>query len=122
MTEHMENIYLAIVLAPLTGAIIAGLFGRVIGRSGAHWVTIIGVGVSSILSMLAWKHIVMDGGEMYNGAVYTWLASGDLNFQLGFLIDRLYGEVLIGKVDIQGLINIAFVDLRSLVFHRFYDF
>jgi NADH-quinone oxidoreductase subunit L len=89
MTEHMENIYLAIVLAPLTGAIIAGLFGRTIGRSGAHWVAIIGVGVSSILSLVAWKHIVFDGGELYNGAVYTWLASGDLHLEVGFLIDRL---------------------------------
>ncbi len=43
----MENIYLAIVISPLIAAVIAGFFGRQIGRSGAHWVTIIGVGISS---------------------------------------------------------------------------
>ena len=61
MTEHMEQIYLAIVLAPLIGSLIAGLFGKVIGRSGAHWITILGVGVSSILSMVAYKYHMFDG-------------------------------------------------------------
>ena len=89
MSPDMKEIYLAIVLAPLTGAIIAGLGGRFIGRSGAHWVTIIGVGISSILSLLAWKHLMVDGGEVYNGNVYTWLKLGDLNFSVGFLVDRL---------------------------------
>ena len=42
MFENMENIYLAIVLAPLLGSVIAGLGGGTIGRAGAHWVTIIG--------------------------------------------------------------------------------
>lgn len=58
----MERIYLAIVLAPLLGAITAGLAGRLVGRSGAHWITIIGVGISSILSLLAYKHLMFDGG------------------------------------------------------------
>ena len=42
----MYEVYLAIPLAPLVGSAIAGLFGRVIGRAGAHWVTIIGVAIS----------------------------------------------------------------------------
>ena len=62
----MEHIYLAIVLAPLAGAIIAGLAGHLIGRSGAHWVTIIGVGISTVLSLVAYKHLMFDGGEVYN--------------------------------------------------------
>ena len=36
----MENVYLAIVLAPLTASVITGLFGRYVGRAGAHWFTI----------------------------------------------------------------------------------
>ncbi len=49
----MENIYLAIPLAPLLGAIIAGLFGRQIGRVGAHTVTILGVAIAFVLSVAA---------------------------------------------------------------------
>ena len=45
----MLNYYLTIVLAPLLAAVIAGLFGKQIGRAGAHWVTILGVGLSCVL-------------------------------------------------------------------------
>ena len=90
----MEKIYLAIVLAPLLGSVIAGLFGRIIGRAGAHWVTIIGVGISSILSMIVYKHIVIDGAGPYNGTVYTWLQSGDLHLEVGFLIDNLSATMM----------------------------
>ena len=89
MMENMENVYLWIVLSPLAGSIIAGLFGKVIGRSGAHWVAIIGVGISCILSLLAYKYIVFDGGDIYNAAVYTWVVSGNVSFEIGFLIDKL---------------------------------
>ena len=85
----MENIYLAIPLASLFGAIIAGLLGRQIGRSGAHTVTILGVGISFILSLIAFKHIVFDGGAVYNSTVYTWMVSGGLHFEVGFLVDTL---------------------------------
>ncbi len=44
-----KSILLAIVLAPLLGAIIAGLFGRQVGRAGAHTVTIAAVGLSCVL-------------------------------------------------------------------------
>ena len=40
------QLYLLVPLAPLAGALIAGLGGRRIGRAGAHWVTIIGVAIS----------------------------------------------------------------------------
>ena len=106
VTENMENIYLAIVLAPLAGAILAGVCGGIIGRSGAHWVTIIGVGVSTILSMLAWKHIVINGGEHYNAAVYTWLASGDLRLEAGFLIDRLSVTMMVVVSFVSWMIHI----------------
>ena len=85
----MESIYLAIVLAPLLAAVAAGLFGKTIGRAGAHWVTIVGVGVSFVLSLVVFKHLVFDGGEAYNGTVYSWAAMGRFSFEVGFLIDRL---------------------------------
>ncbi|MCW8854907.1 MAG: NADH-quinone oxidoreductase subunit L [Gammaproteobacteria bacterium] len=85
----MENIYLAIPLASLFGAIAAGFFGKQIGRAGAHTVTIAGVGVSFILSLIALNHIVFDGGAVYNQTVYTWLISDGLSFEVGFLVDHL---------------------------------
>ena len=85
----MESVYLSIVLAPLVAAIVAGLFGKRIGRAGAHWITIIGVATSLVLSLFVFKHLVLDGGEPYNGTVYRWASMGGIYFEVGFLIDRL---------------------------------
>ena len=85
----MENIYLTIVLAPLLAAIVAGLFGRQIGRAGAHWVTILAVGLSCGLSLYVLKGIVVDEDAVFNGAVYTWADIDGLHMEVGFLIDRL---------------------------------
>ncbi len=85
----MQNVYLGIVLAPLFGAIIAGFFGRKIGRAGAHWVTIIGVAVSFLLSLVVLRHHVFNGAEPYNGPVYTWMMIEGLRLEVGFLVDNL---------------------------------
>ncbi|HIN81497.1 MAG TPA: NADH-quinone oxidoreductase subunit L, partial [Chromatiales bacterium] len=85
----MESVYLALVLAPLVGAIAAGLFGKLIGRTGSHWVTILGVGASFALSLVVFKHIVLDGAEVYNATVYTWMVSEGIRFEVGFLVDSL---------------------------------
>ncbi|MBT8061402.1 MAG: NADH-quinone oxidoreductase subunit L, partial [Gammaproteobacteria bacterium] len=85
----MEQVYLTIVLAPLAGAVLAGLFGRHIGRAGAHTVTTLSVAVSFVLSAWVLKGLVLDGHGVYNGVVYTWMVSEGINMQVGFLIDRL---------------------------------
>ena len=91
----MENIYLAIPLAPLAGAILAGLFGKVIGRTGAHWVTILGVAVSCALSLYTLKYFLLDGGETFNHTVYTWMMADGLQFQVGFLVDHLTAVMMV---------------------------
>ncbi|HTV77279.1 MAG TPA: NADH-quinone oxidoreductase subunit L [Steroidobacteraceae bacterium] len=89
------NLLLAIPLLPLLGAILAGLFGRVIGRVGAHTVTIAGVAVSCALSILVWKDLVWGGAATYNAPVYDWLVSDGIHFQVGFLIDRLSALMMV---------------------------
>jgi NADH-quinone oxidoreductase subunit L len=83
------TLLLAIPLLPLAAAIIAGLFGRWIGRTAAHVVTILGVTVSCLLSMLVFKQHVFDGAPVFNEAVYTWLVSDGIRMEIGFLIDSL---------------------------------
>ena len=84
---EMKTLYLLVPLAPLFGALAAGLFGRLIGRSGAHVVTIAGVAVSFIASVLIFQDVL--GGHTFNGTVYTWMVLGDLRLEVGFLIDSL---------------------------------
>jgi NADH-quinone oxidoreductase subunit L len=85
----MYGYYLTIVLAPLAAAIIAGLAGHKIGRAGAHWVTIIGVGISCILSLLVLKNMFWGGAMPENISVYTWAVTDGLRMEVGFLVDRL---------------------------------
>ena len=85
----MFQVYLWIVLAPLLGALIAGLFGRAIGRSGAHWVTILAVAISTVLSAIAYWDVVVAGNPVFNQPVYTWGVVGDLEISIGFLVDEL---------------------------------
>ncbi|HYG55891.1 MAG TPA: NADH-quinone oxidoreductase subunit L [Burkholderiales bacterium] len=83
----MKALYLIIPLAPLFGAIVAGLFGRQVGRAGAHWVTILSVLVSFVASCVVFFDVLR--GNTFNGDVYTWATSGDTRFAVGFLIDKL---------------------------------
>src|SRR6266496_2348212 len=87
------QLYLLVPLAPLAGAIAAGLFGRRIGRAGAHWAAIIGVAISFVASCLIFADVL--NGTVFNGPVYTWLVSGGTRFEIGFLIDRLSALMMV---------------------------
>ncbi len=92
MTD-MQKLYLLVPLAPLFGAIISGLFGRLIGRTLSHVVTILGVATSCWASWLVFRDV--QAGHVFNGDVYTWLTSGDLRLQVGFLIDPLTAMMML---------------------------
>jgi len=89
----MKTLYLLVPLAPLFGAIIAGLFGKAIGRAGAHTVTILGVTISLIASLIIFKDVM--AGNHFNGDLYIWLESGGLKFAIGFLIDPLTAVMML---------------------------
>jgi NADH-quinone oxidoreductase subunit L len=88
MSELSLNSLLAVPLAPLVGSIAAGLFGKAIGRRGAHMLTILGVLVSFIISAMTLKAVAVDGAH-FNATVYEWMTLGSLKMEVGFLIDSL---------------------------------
>ena len=83
------NILLAIPLAPLLAAVISGLFGRQIGRIGAHLLTISGVGVAFVLSVKVSLQLINGDVSVFNHSIYTWLVSDAVHMEVGFLIDQL---------------------------------
>ena len=89
----MQNIYLTIPLICLLGSLIAGFGGHLIGRKGAHWVTILGVLVAFVLSVIVYRDVV--AGNTFNGVVYTWAVSGGVSFDVGFLIDALSATMMV---------------------------
>ena len=86
MTD-MKALYLLVPLAPLAGAILAGLFGKQIGRAGAHIVTILGVAIAFVASVVIYQDVA--AGNTFNGTVYTWMQAGGIDFEVGFQIDSL---------------------------------
>jgi len=100
----MEAVYLIVPLAPLLGALIAGLFGRQIGRSGAHVVTIAGVAVSLAASIFVFMDVM--NGNTFNGSVYTWLTAGDFSFEIGFLIDSLTVTMMLVVTSVSLMVHV----------------
>ena len=109
----MHDIHLTIVLAPLAAAIIAGLFGRQIGRAGAHWVTVIAVGLSFVLSVLVLKDLYWDGGQTENYNLYTWAVSDGLRMEVGFLIDRLTALMMVVVTFVSWMVHIYTIGYMS---------
>jgi NADH-quinone oxidoreductase subunit L len=88
----MHSLYLLVPLAPLAGALLAGLFGKTLGRAGSHGVTILGVAISFVASLLVAQDVF--AGHSFNGPVYTWLTTGNTTFSVGFLIDPLTATMM----------------------------
>ena len=91
----MENIYLTIVLAPLFGSVIVGLAGNRLGRTLSHSITILGVSLSTVLALYVFNYHVLQGGDVFNQNIYTWMQVGGLNLSIGFLIDNLTAVMLV---------------------------
>ena len=83
-----QNLLLAVPLAPLAGAIVAGFFGKTVGRRGSHVATILGVLIAFILSVMTLYSVAVDGAR-FNATVYEWMNLGDLKMEVGFLVDGL---------------------------------
>lgn len=83
----LEKLALLVPLAPLLGAVVVGLFCRSLPHWLAHTLTTAGVALAFIVSILVFNDV--QAGHSFNGSVYTWLTSGNLRFEIGFLIDHL---------------------------------
>ena len=80
-------------LAPLVGSVLAGVLGTKfggnrMGRAGSHTLTILGVLVAFVLSVMTLLSVVQDGAR-FNETLYTWMSVGGLKMEIGFLVDGL---------------------------------
>ncbi len=89
----MQKLYLLVPLAPLFGAVAAGLCGWALSRRAVHWITILGMIVCTVASVLVYRDVM--AGNHFNGALYTWLVSGNAKFEIGFLIDPLSATMMV---------------------------
>ncbi|MDP3821782.1 MAG: NADH-quinone oxidoreductase subunit L [Burkholderiales bacterium] len=84
---------LAVPLAPLVGAVLAGVFGTTfggnwIGRRLSHTLCILGVFIAFVISAMTLKSVAVDGAR-FNETIYQWMVVGGLKMEIGFLVDGL---------------------------------
>ena len=84
---------ITVALAPLAGSLLAGIWGTQLGGAGlgrrwSHSLTILGVFISFVLSVLTLQDVVVDGAR-FNQTLYTWMEVGGLKMEIGFMVDGL---------------------------------
>ena len=100
------QLYLLIALAPLAGSLLAGLAGKIIGRVGSHTATILGVGVSAVLSLYVLYGFATGTRQTFDQNIYTWLTMGGLDFPVGFLIDGLTAMMMVVVTSVSLMVHI----------------
>src|SRR6476619_2835605 len=106
--EHLisKSVLLAIVLAPLLGAILAGIFRKQVCRIGAQSATILGVAASFVLSAWVLWQLVGQGAPPFNENVYTWFQVGGLHAHVGFMIDKLTAMMMVVVTFVSLLVHV----------------
>ena len=92
-TSISTVLLLTIPLAPLAGALIAGLAGKQVGTRGAHTATILGVLIAFIGSCFVLQQVLE--GARHNGAIYQWAVVDKLVMEVGFLVDGLTAMMMV---------------------------
>ena len=106
---------LAVPLAPLVGAVVAGLFGTQfggnhIGRKVTHSLTILGVLVAFIISAMTLKSVVADGAR-FNATIYEWMVVGGLKMEVGFLVDGLTAMMMCVVTFVSLMVHLSLIHI-----------
>ncbi|WP_449467127.1 NADH-quinone oxidoreductase subunit L [Stenotrophomonas humi] len=108
-----KSLLIVAVLAPLLGSIIAGLFGRQVGRKGAQYITILGVAVSLALSAQTLYQLLWGGAQPFNENIYTFFEVGQYSAHVGFMIDRMTAMMMVVVTFVSLLVHIYSIGYMS---------
>ena len=101
-----------LVLSPLAGAVIAGLFGRFIGDRGAQITTCALMAVSALLSIVIFFDVAIDGNTRTT-ELFTWIDSGDFELSWAIKLDTLSAVMLLVVSNISTLIHVYSIGYMS---------
>jgi len=121
-TSISTALLLTIPLAPLAGALIAGLAGKQVGTRGAHTVTILGVLIAFIGSCLVLQQ-VLDGAR-FNATIYQWAVVDKLVMEVGFLVDGLTAMMMVVVTFVSLMVHIYTIGYMEgdLGYQRFFSY
>ena len=98
-------IYAAIVLLPLAGALIAGLFGRIIGDRPSEIITTSLLMVAAVLSWIVFVQVAF-GHETQNVTLMRWITSGELDASWSLKVDTLTAVMLVVVTTVSALVHL----------------
>ena len=122
-TQLSQSLLLTVPLAPLAGSIVAGLFGKVIGRRASHVVTILGVLIAFIISAMVLKDVAVDGAR-FNATIYEWMTLGALKMEVGFMVDGLTAMMMCVVTFVSLMVHIYTIGYmeEDPGYHRFFSY
>ncbi|HTP52517.1 MAG TPA: NADH-quinone oxidoreductase subunit L, partial [Anaeromyxobacteraceae bacterium] len=114
----------AIILLPLAGALVNGLFGRRLGRGNAAFIALAMVGGSFALSLIAFSWAASGYTLRFTGD--TWFRALAIYVPWGLLVDRLSGTMILVVTGVGFLIHIYSTGYMSheddMGFARFFTY
>jgi len=99
--------YTAAIFLPLLGAIVAGLFGRLIGERASQFVTTALLFVSALLSIIIlWNVAFVGGAKPETVQLFTWFTAGDLKVNWALRFDTLSAVMLCVVTIVSSLVHL----------------
>nr|MBC8225544.1 NADH-quinone oxidoreductase subunit L [Gammaproteobacteria bacterium] len=120
----MYQLSLMALLSPLCGALLAAVFGKSLGKWFTNSVTILGVLISLGVSTLLLSILIKDPSQVLNQSIYSWMKIGELEFQLGFLIDNLTASMMFVVTFVSLMVHIYSIGYMKddPGYHRFFSY
>jgi len=107
----------AIVFLPLLGALIAGLFGRLIGDKASEFITTALLLISAALSWVVFFDVAL-GHHTYKINLMRWISSGELDVSWGLRIDTLTAVMLVVVTTVSSLVHVYSIGYMEEDPHR----
>ncbi|MCG8356807.1 MAG: NADH-quinone oxidoreductase subunit L [Kiloniellales bacterium] len=95
----------AVVFLPLLGAIIAGLFGRMIGDKASMYITCTLLVLSALISYYLFYAVAL-GGDPRTVVLFEWVTSGELEFLWALKVDTLTAVMLLVVTTVSAVVHI----------------
>jgi NADH-quinone oxidoreductase subunit L len=89
ITELLKPLCGLILVSPLIGAILAGLFADRVGNVGAHTLTIAGISMSFICTLIIMHSYFIMDAKVMDLTFFYWIKTDTTVFKMGVWLDKL---------------------------------
>lgn len=115
--------YLALIILPLLGSTVSGLFGRKVGVSGAQLITCICVIITTLIATIGLFEVGLNNIPV-SVLLFRWVDSESLNVLWGFNFDSLTVSMLIPVLIVSSLVHMYSIGYMSQDPHnqRFFSY